>query len=320
MSTKTREVIFFRGLHIEISARLYEYFKKTLKNPRWLIMSILGRFYFVRQTVKDMADAPNIQQYYLSSKFTYFPYLDRENIFNTLDQEGVYLGINLPNQVLQEIMAFAYSTPCYANLDPQKGFLYSEKEQVQQNTTLFTAQYFNTSVLCPAIQALSMDPTLREIAALYFGAEPVFTGSRLWWNFVVDDDRPYDSNKTITFFHYDLDDYACLRFFFYLTDVSKDSGPHICVHGSHRKKNLLHKVLPVKRRSDNHILTYYSPDKVNNITGSKGFGFAEDTVCYHKATRPFDQDRLMLQIQFAMHDYGLHNDKKDPSLLANVIP
>ncbi len=318
MSIRPKESVFFRGFFIELKARLCKYFNKAHKNPKWLIMSILGRFYFIRCTVKTRAEKPNTHQYYLSAENNYFPYLNNKNIYRTLCQDGLYLGINLPEQIVQEIITFAYSTPCYANLDPQKGFFYSDKEQVKQNTTLFTAQYFNTSV-CPAIHALSMDPTLREIAALYFDAEPVFTGSRLWWNFVVSNDQPYDSNKTITFFHYDLDDYACLRFFFYLTDVSQYSGPHICVRGSHRKKSFLHKVLPVKRRSDHHILTYYSSEKVSYITGDQGFGFAEDTACYHKASRPFDQDRLMLQIQFAMHDYGLHNDKKDPSLLANFI-
>lgn len=75
---------------------------------------------------------------------------------------------------------------------------------------------------------------------MYLDAEPVFTGSRLWWNFAVNDEKKYDYNKTITFFHYDLDDYACLRFFFYLTDVDSNSGPHVCVRGSQLNKKFAH--------------------------------------------------------------------------------
>ncbi len=318
MLTKTREVIFFRGFYIEVCSRLNKYYNKTLKNPGWLLMSVFGRFSAIRETIKMMADKPNLQKYYATREHSHFRTLQATDIYHALCKDGLYQNINLSDRILQEIIEFAYSTPCYANLDPRLGFLYSEKEKVQKNTTLFAAQYFNTSTLCPAIQALSRDPKLLEIAALYFDAEPVFTGSRLWWNFVVDDDQPYDSNKTITFFHYDLDDYACLRFFFYLTDVDKNSGPHICVRGSHRKKRLSYKLLPVKRRSDSNIVTYYGAEKVSHIIGNQGFGFAEDTTCYHKATRPLDQDRLMLQIQFAMNDYGLHNDQKDPSLLANM--
>ncbi|MGJ3252128.1 MAG: hypothetical protein ACFE0J_13505 [Elainellaceae cyanobacterium] len=317
MFTNTSKSLFFRGFYIEIYLRLSKYLHKMRKNPNWFLMSIVGRFNFIRFLIKKTAQPSNIQQYKSVSQSSKFSNIDTDTIAKTLKKDGLYLGIRLPDPISKEILEFAYSTPCYANLNPQRSFLYSEKEHISQGQTLFTAQYFNTSLLCPAIAALGQDPKLLEIAAMYFGAKPLFTGSRLWWNFVVDDKKPYDSNQSITFFHYDLDDYACLRFFFYLTDVDSNSGPHVCVRGSHSNKNLFHTIWPVKRRSDDHIANYYGSENIIPICGSRGFGFAEDTFCYHKATRPLNQDRLMLQIQFAIHDYGLHNDLKDPSLLAN---
>ncbi|HHP7244372.1 MAG TPA: hypothetical protein ACFE0H_06770 [Elainellaceae cyanobacterium] len=315
--TNISKALFFRGFYIEIYLRISKYLYKMRKNPNWFLMSIAGRFNFIRFIIKKTAQQPNIQQYKSVSLPSKFSNIDTDTIAKILEKDGLYLGIRLPDRISQEILGFAYSTPCYANLNPQHGFLYSEKEYISQRQPLFTAQYFNTSLLCPAIAALGQDPKLLEIAAMYFGAKPIFTGSRLWWNFVVDDKKPYDSNKSITFFHYDLDDYACLRFFFYLTDVDRDSGPHVCVRGSHSNKNLFHTIWPVKRRSDDNISAYYGSENIVPICGNTGFGFAEDTFCYHKATRPLNRDRLMLQIQFAIHDYGLHNDLKDPSLLAH---
>ncbi|MEM6839239.1 MAG: hypothetical protein AAF609_20630 [Cyanobacteria bacterium P01_C01_bin.120] len=238
----------------------------------------------------------------------------------SLSQDGICLGINLSQRTLDKVFDFALSTTCYGNQNPKLGFSYAEKDKIEQEYgyTFFMAQYYNTSKLCSEIQELSHDSKLLEIASLYLKTKPVFTGSRLWWTFVVNDEQSYDSSQTITFFHYDLDDYACVRFFFYLTDVDSESGPHICVRGSHRNKSISHILMPVKRRSDDAISDFYGLDNIVTVTGSKGFGFAEDTFCYHKATRPFRRDRLMLQIQFATADYRLHNDLKDFSLLETI--
>ncbi|ASC69661.1 hypothetical protein XM38_005900 [Halomicronema hongdechloris C2206] len=318
MSATRRETLFFRGLYIEVFLRLTKYLDKMRKNPRWFLMAIAGRFGWIRSIVRKMANQANLQQHLSQSDASNFNEVNAVDIADTLKEDGLRLGVTLPDHILQEILEFAYSTSCYGNLNPRLGFLYSEKDELNCETTLFTAQYFNTSLLCPAIKTLAEDPKLVEIAARYLDADPIFTGSRLWWNFVVEDANPYDSNKTITFFHYDLDDYACLRFFFYLTDVDENGGPHVCVRGSHTNKTLPQILWPVKRRKDEDIIACYGSENVISILGPRGFGFAEDTFCYHKATRPLSQDRLILQIQFAIHNYGLHHDLKDPSLLKNI--
>jgi hypothetical protein len=320
MHSKKEKSLFFRGFYVEIVSRVTYYFTKTLKNPNWFLMSVLGRFQLFRFIAVALAKSPNFDQYQSKAQFSSgFNNLNPKQAAEILKKEGLYQGIYLPDILFKEILDFAHSTPCYGNLDPKLGFLYSEKEKYDKKSDPFlTAQYFNTKELCPAIQTLANDPKLLEIAARYLGAEPVCTGSRLWWNFVVDEAIPYDPNKTITFFHYDLDDYACLRFFFYLTDVGKEGGAHVVVPGSHVKKNLSHILVPVKRRTDQQIFTYYGSENVIRLSGKAGFGFAEDTFCYHKATRPRDKDRLMLQIQFAVYDYGVQNDIIDPSFLAQI--
>jgi len=319
MPFQKQEAVFFRGFYVEVISRIVAYLKKTLKNPKWFLMSFAGRFVFFRSIAVAFAKHVDLQEYQSSTQFSNFVELNPKLVAATLKQNGLCTGISLPKPLFKDILDFAYSEPCYGNLDPQLGFLYREKERCEKKSgPFFTAQYFNTIKLCPAIQALANDPKLLEVAAHYLGAKPICTGSRLWWNFVVDNDVPYDSNKVITFFHYDLDDYACLRFFFYLTDVGEEGGAHVVVQGSHMRKSFSHVLLPVKRRSDENILAYYGPENVIMVSGSAGSGFAEDTFCYHKATRPLQRDRLMLQIQFAIHDYGLHNDLIDPCRFARI--
>lgn len=314
--TQKEEAIFFRGFYKELLSRIAAYFRKTIRNPKWFLMSLTGRLKLFRFIAISFAKGIRIQSH-REFQFSSFKNLSSKHVAEALKRDGFYPGICLPNILVKEILDFAHSTPCYGNLDPQLGFLYPDKEKYDKEFgPFFTAQYFNIKQLCPAVQALATDSRLLEIAAHYFGAEPIYTGSRLWWNFVVSDEVPYDSNKTISFFHYDLDDYASLRFFFYLTDVGEEGGAHVVVRGSHRNKSLSHIMSPVKRRSDEQVLAYYGADNVILLSGAAGFGFAEDTFCYHKATRPLSKDRLMLQIQFAVYDYGLHNDVKDPSLLS----
>ncbi|AFY72162.1 hypothetical protein Pse7367_3947 (plasmid) [Thalassoporum mexicanum PCC 7367] len=347
MNKRSTYNTFFRGFWVEVSDRLQDYVKKGRRNPPWLIMSIAGRFGWLRYCAKLMIRLNNRLQ--LNHQLNYVNHDDRpashqscpatqltneendhvENvctgleptkIVTVLNQDGIYTGLSLSQSMQQELWQFAHTHPCYGNLEPDQGFYYADKAKAEQRSgrLFFSAQYFNTSRLCSAIRRLGNDRQLVSIAQSYLGAKPIFTGSRLWWNFAIDDHTVYDPNYAITFFHYDLDDYACLRFFFYLTAVDEQAGPHVCVRGSHVNKKLAYLLSPVKRRSDDYVQQHYGTENLVSVCGAAGFGFAEDTFCIHKATRPLRGDRLMLQIQFALHDYGMHNDFKDDSRLRNI--
>ncbi|MFN6567628.1 hypothetical protein [Dendronalium sp. ChiSLP03b] len=219
----------------EMRARLQTHYHHTITNPIWTVISILSRFVFFRNSIKSLSRVPELNHYDVQKSF--FPKINVDRVVNSLNKYGCYLGIKLPDIIYQEIMMFAMSTDCYGNLDSKCGFLYSQKKQAEEkNKAPFsTATYFNVDILCPAIERLSNDPAIRMIAAKYMKTEPIFTDARLWWTFAVNE-KNYDFTKTASFFHYDPDDYSCLRFFFYLTDVDLQSGPHICISGSHIKK------------------------------------------------------------------------------------
>ncbi len=307
--------LMYSKINLYGQTKLMLYFQRILNNPKWLLMFLLARFGWVRSMATFLLSKEVTQS--LKLQYSLFPELDIETVANSLKRDGLYLGIHLPNPVVQEILDFALKTDCYGGGKFGFGFTLSEKEQVEQeeHKSFYMAQYYNTQRHCPAIAKLASDPKLIAIASRYLGVPAVHTGNRLWWVFVTER-TPYDADKRANCtFHYDLDDYKSLRFFFYLTDVDLHSSPHVCVRGSHQRKKLIHLLSYSRQRLNEDIINYYGSENIVTICGQAGFGFAEDTYCFHKGTEPTQKDRLILQIQFARHDYGNQNDIVDPALL-----
>lgn len=92
---------------------------------------------------------------------------------------------------------------------------------------------------------LTKDSKLRAIAAKYLNSKLVLVRSQMNWTFIGDEAayrKKGDIGAPTVLFHYDLDDYRAIKFFFYLTDVNSLSDSHRCVVGSHRRRKLIHYV------------------------------------------------------------------------------
>ncbi|MBD2681628.1 MULTISPECIES: hypothetical protein [Nostoc] len=298
----------------------YENYIGLTKNPRWLLMRKVGRFPLGR-LVKDFLPHRNeyFSQGFVNKSSTLFPGIDIDLVVNNLKENGFYLGLNLPKDIVNQIANFADSHACYGDYKPHLGFFYNQKEAAEKHyDQIFKlAGYFNTALLCPAIKKLQNDPILLAIAGKYLECNPVHLSNQLWWSF-AGETTTFEKMKTFQMFHYDLDDYRFLKFFFYLTDVDALGGPHVCVRGSHNKKKLSHLLLP-KCETDEEIIKYYQEKSLVTIYGKAGFGFAEDTFCFHKGTTPIAQDRLMLQVEFGTIDYNMQHDIRDPLILQTMI-
>ena len=164
---------------------------------------------------------------------------------------------------------------------PHWGFHYDRKDMVSRklNINFATGDYYNTFT-CRPIQQVVEDPMLLKIAQIYLGGLPVHQGTNLLWSFCKSSsefDR-YKANKT---FHYDLDDYCSMKFFFYLTDVCINDGPHVCLLGSHKSKKFLWKVFRGNYHDD-QVMHHYKSDRVKFIYGTSGYGFVEDSSIIHK--------------------------------------
>lgn len=294
----------------------YENYKGLTKNPRWLLMRKIARFKTGRTImIFLLKSSKKLSSSVVNESNSCFTDVNVDDVVNTLKTEGLYLGINLPQEIVKEIVEFAYSTVCYGNRKTNMGFFYHQKEQAQLKSvkSFIIGSYFNTSLLCPAIKKLQNDPKLLAIAARYLNAQAVHQGNMMWWSF-SGETTYHQKSQAAQLFHYDIDDYRFIKFFFYLTDVDDQSGPHICVRGSHNKKKLSYLWLR-KRETDEEIIDYYGSESLVKICGKAGFGFVEDPLCFHKGITPTDKDRLILQIEFARTDYGMQHDFRASSLL-----
>lgn len=257
--------------------------KVGIRNPTWMLMRMGYRFEYLRQTISvDSARLPEVKQ---------------------LRSQGVAMGFNLNSKQKAEIWNYALDTPCYGNRKLGNGFRYGDTRKFA------TAYYFNTQQNCLTIDKLSQDRQVLAIAKEFLGAEPVLLGTTLWWSF-ANTDVALDSparRRCGQLFHYDLDGVATLKFFFYLTDVDKKSGPHIIVQNSARKKPL---IFQIRRRgwTETALKRYYRAEDFLTITGSAGFGFIEDPFCFHRGIPPLAKDRLMLSLNYGLANYSQQHD------------
>lgn len=297
----------------------------TLQNafakPKYFIVFALARFRFVRQiyAVVSKLLIPS-KPATIATTESLFTELDTTKATKILKQDGVFLGASIPQDFLDDLMLYLSNQDCYAGGRTDLGFKLEEKHQLDQvfPQPFYVARYFNISYDCPQIIQLAKDPKLQEIATNYIGKQAKYTGASLFWTFPMEGKSSDADQQKFRYFHYDLDDFAGLRFCFYLTDVTLEDGPHICIRGSHIKKSILHILNYVSRiQTEEELRRLYDSEKFLTIIGKAGLGFMEDTFCFHKGNPPTNKPRLFLQLHFAANNYGeeAYLDYQDPNSL-----
>ena len=307
-----------RNIAFAIGSRLHRHLEMAAHNPRWIVMDCMSRFASVRRAIQSMKPDPDLSKYDLDApRFTC--HVDPNDCVAALKDEGFCKGLRLRPKATRRILKFAQHALCFGNANPVYGFRYADKATAEMITgeTFSLARYLYLDELDPTIDSLARDPLLLKISAMYFGSEPTFSGARLWWTFATPA-GDYDESLTTSFFHFDKDDYAAVRFFFYLTPVDDTRGPHVVVRGSHQRKRLS-QIVSLGERSDREIREYYGEENFVTIGGAAGSGFGEDPFCFHKATRPREGDRLTLELKFATRDYEVF-PLPDRALSARVVP
>lgn len=232
-----------------------------------------------------------------------------------LKRDGIALGLQLPPEVLTEILAWANTTPIYGNICKDWGYRQGERSAAEQKLgRKFTVgHYFNTSE-CPAIRRLVDDPLIAELARSYIGANAKYLSTHMWWSY-ANDVSDKDRNEYAQQYHFDLDDYRFMKFFFYLTDVDLDSGPHTYMRGTHGAKKMKD-LFPMRRFTDREVHDQWGADREVKVEGPAGSGFIVDTFGIHKGTPPRTRDRLVIELEWGRHYYGFGNDEVPQSELS----
>jgi len=312
-----------------MTSRLGRWSRSLMEAPRFTLMRGVARFDVARRVLATTLGLPGRLRLaswenatrHRGGEALLMPNVDVERTVAELDADGIALGFMLAPTVVSEIVHFASTHPCFADRQADRGFMVSDHEAAQQAIckSILLAQYFNTEAACAAVGRLARDPTLNLLAARFLRSVPHFVGANLWWTFPVDASEE-DRHRHAHLFHRDVDDFRFLKFFFYLTDVEPGEGAHVCVRGSHRAAPRLRRFdrWKLRRYSDDEIAGAYAPGEILEITGKAGTGFAENTLCVHKGMTPRSAPRLLLQMQFALFDYGVMHDRRDPGSLRMI--
>lgn len=300
---------------IQYSEKLwYKLAKYSLKNykgltqdPRLFLMRKLARFEIVRDWATMLLKRPTKSQESSLEQASILGKLDVDAIAATIETDSCYQGMQLPEDTVRELVDFANSTVCYIDRDLNRPYRCRATEAVNAGLPkdARVCSYMSNSMLSSTVNKLIADPGILAIAAQFLGAPPVHMGSEISWSFPVGGSY-VEQRRAAQVFHYDLDDYRFIKFFFYLTDVDMSSGAHSYIRGTHKGKKFLHQLIGTRCADidDQKIVECYGAQNVVDICGKAGFGFVENPLCFHKGTRPAEKPRLMLQIEYCVNDYG----------------
>lgn len=235
------------------------------------------------------------------SKSTVFDPAVRDSVLENLRVNGIAGGLILPAEVVAEILKFAASHPYYGNAIATWPIRYSDNgEPVSDGAVV--GDYLDGIRNCPPMVSLCNDRMLLDIAGEYLGTRPRLLRSRLWWSFATKESSSIDPSNFQGLFHYDLDDWLAVKFFFYLTDVDIDCGPHGYIQTSHLHRPLRDQLVPMKGRSNDFLESTYGLDAMTIVLGPAGTGIVQDPFGYHAGQLVRGGRRLMLEIEFGVSD------------------
>jgi hypothetical protein len=218
-----------------------------------------------------------------------------DRLARQIDRDGfIVFDAKLSPELCDRITEYALSTPAHPD-GAEQAVLYD-----RANPSAARYEFDEQTIFgLPELQEMLADESLRAVAQSYLGCAPVNDLVSLWWS------PPTGSgpdSRAAQLFHFDMDRLKFLKFFFYLSDVDSDHGPHVYVRGSHARKP--ESLRRDGRIEDHEILDAYGADAVVEVTGERGSILAVDTRGFHKGKVPVAGDRLLLQFEFANSLFG----------------
>ena len=287
------------GTFSRMAARIPTYLTDVRENPAWLPMFLLARTMAFRRahwlTARPVDRTPPLAP-------SMFGDIDPRLAADALRRDGIFTGLNLPRAIHEAISTFGLETPCFGNFDRRVEFLAGEHDAAEArfNRSILSGHHFERVLDCEAAVAVQQDPLLLSIARHYLGGEAKLITTRTWWSFPTRSASEADLSRASFKFHFDLDDWRMLKFFFYLNDVDDNTGPHVFVRGSHNRRRLKHQLTLVVGHSSEEVLDYYGKDAPVTLTGPAGTGFVEDPFGFHMGTLSKGKPRFMMEVGFGV--------------------
>lgn len=281
-----------------IAVRIPTYIADIRENPAWLLMFVLARTMPGRRLHWLTARRQKVAPRPLPSMFN----TSSTTAVQALKSDGIFTDLALPTAIHEEIHAHALKTPCFGNFDRRLEFKAGEHAEAEKKygRAILSGHLFERVLDCDAAIAVQKDPLLIDIAKNYLGAEAQLITTRVWWSFPTAASEKDRSMASLGKFHFDLDDWRMLKFFFNINTVDEGTGPHVFVRGSHRRRSLKHQFTLLVGHPAEEVLGYYGEDNAITLTGPAGSGFVEDPFGFHMGTVPTSTPRLMMEVGFGI--------------------
>jgi hypothetical protein len=283
-----------------IQDKLGPYFRGARENPGWILIFTFGRFVVVRRLLHALSGRTVPAE---AGRPSLFSNIAVDQVVESLREDGIHLGIHLPEECRNAIYRFATTNVCYGAFDRRCAFLADDREQAERafGRRFLVGHFLDAIERCPEIRALQRDPVLEGIAARYLGVAPVPIATRLWWSFpsqgALDRELRQAAQDRL---HPDINDWRSVKFFFYLTDVDEGAGAHVFVRRTHRRRRLRHQFALFAGHTRASLVEAYGEGSFMTVCGQAGFGFVEDPFAFHTGTVVKHTRRLILQIEFGV--------------------
>jgi len=157
----------------------------------------------------------------------------------------------------------------------------------------------------PILQELVFDESIINFAQEYLGSAPILDLVAMWWHTTYSNSPDKEAAQ---WFHFDMDRLKWIKFFFYITDVNSNTGPHTFISRSHRRMGIPYKLRSkgYTRLTDDEVAASFGADQYKEFTGKKGTLIVEDTRGLHKGKHCISGDRLLFQLEFTTSAFGMH--------------
>jgi hypothetical protein len=266
----------------------------------WLVMFTFARFEMVRKYAERNSRRSLLQSSAAAESSVLLVELPPQEIVHRVRDDGIADGLRLSEKAVADVEVFAATAQCYGNAQRQRPLKRSPSGDLIAGDAAI-GDYLDGIAGCKTIRCIWRDPAILAIAGAYLGTRPLPLRSRLWWSFRAD--RATATMRSVysqDCFHFDLDDWRAIKFFFYITNVGPENGPHVYVRKSHRDRSMLDQLSPFKSRSDRHVVNRYGRDNLVVKHGPAGTGFVQDPFGFHTGTSVTGGGRLILEVEYGV--------------------
>lgn len=279
-------------------------FRLTRRTP-WFAYWAMRRLYCVtrgrsnRWLVRQLASPPASGPVPNSGLLSDVGARERDTALENLRSDGfVVLGRRLSDRQIDSLIEFARTTPARLMPVPAGG---PSEACCNPDHPLSIKYDLPESRLIEhhVVQELLADASLRDFARRYLGSEPINDLVAMWWSTAF---SSVANSEVAQLYHFDMDRPQFLKLFFYLTDVTSDTGPHCYIRGSHRERPPA--LWRDGRHADGEVLALHGRASEVEITGPRGTLIAVDTSGFHKGKPLVRGYRLILQLEYTSALFG----------------